>query len=386
MNKLTKAITLATMVAGASLASVTSAMADVKIGVMVSSTGPAAIVGVPQKNSAAILPTEIGGEKVEYIILDDGGKPTEAVNNAKRLISEYNVDALLGPSLSPNAMAVLNFVAEAKTPMLAAVGTDAVIYPADERRHWTFKTAQANRLILQIEIDNMAKNGIKTLALLRLNDSLGEEWAASLEPIAKAAGIEVVAEERFLRNDTSVTPQVIQIMAKKPDAVLVAACCGASVLAQTSLVERNYKGTIYQTNGAASDEFTRQSGKAAEGALMAAGPLQVVNELADDNPIKKVALDYIALYEKTYGERPSTFGSNIYDGGILLQAAIPVALKTAKPGTAEFRAALRDAIENSKDVVGTQGIFNMTPDNHNGMDGRAAVMMIVKDGHWTLLK
>lgn len=362
------------------------ASAQVKVGVMVSSTGPAAVIGIPQKNSAGILPKSVGGLSVEYIVLDDGGEPTNAVNNAKKLIAENGVDCLLGPSISPNAMAVLNFVAEAKVPMIAAVGTDAVIYPMDQRRHWTFKTAQANRLILEVMVNDMAKNAVKTLGLLRLNDPLGEEWAASLKPIAEKAHIKIVAEERFVRSDTSVTAQAIRITASKPDAVLIAAAGGASTLGHVAFVERNFRGRIYQTNGAATDEFIRLGGKAVEGALMAAGPLQVVDELDSSNPIKKVALDYIDLYQRTYGSRPSTFGSNIYDGGILLASAIPVAAKTARPGTPEFRSALRDALEKSKNIVGTQGVFNITPENHNGMDGRAALMMVVKGGQWHLLK
>lgn len=362
------------------------AAAQVKVGVMVSSTGPAAVIGIPQKNSAAILPKSIGGLSVEYIVLDDGGEPTNAVNNVKKLITEDHVDCLLGPSISPNAMAVLNFAAEAKVPMLAAVGTDAVIYPMDERRHWIFKTAQANRLVLEVMVNHMAEAGAKTLGLLRLNDSLGEEWAASLKPIAEKANIKLVAEERFVRSDTSVTAQAIRIISEKPDAVLIAAAGGASTLGQVALVERNYRGKIYQTPGAATDEFIRLAGKSAEGALMAAGPLQVVDDLSDAGPIKKAALDYMALYQETYGSKPSTFGSNVYDGGLLLKSAIPVAGKVAKPGTPEFRNALRDALEASKDVVGTQGIFNVTPSNHNGMDERAALMMVVKGGKWRLLK
>ncbi|MEY9537996.1 branched-chain amino acid transport system substrate-binding protein [Bradyrhizobium diazoefficiens] len=362
------------------------AAAQVKVGVMVSSTGPAAVIGIPQKNSAGILPKSVGGLSVEYIVLDDGGEPTNAVNNVKKLITENNIDCLLGPSISPNAMAVLNFVAEARVPMIAAVGTDAVIYPMDERRKWIFKTAQANRLILDVMVKHMAASGVKTLGLLRLNDSLGEEWAASLKPIADQANVKLVAEERFVRSDTSVTAQAIRLMSAKPDAILVAAAGGASTLGQMGLVERNYRGKIYQTNGAATDEFIRLGGKSVEGALMAAGPLQVVDELADADPIKKAALDYIALYQKTYGSKPSTFGSNIYDGGILLTSAIPLAAKSAKLGTAEFRSALRDALEASQDVVGTQGIFNLTPSNHNGMDERAALMMTVKGGEWRLLK
>ncbi|MEO8057005.1 MAG: ABC transporter substrate-binding protein [Burkholderiales bacterium] len=341
---------------------------------------------MPQRNSAKLLPAKIGSASVEYVVLDDGGDATTAVNNAKKLISEDKVDAMIGPSISPNAMAILSFVAESKTPLIAAVGTDAVIFPMDAQRKWVFKASQANQLILKVEVDHMVTAQVKTLALLRVNDSLGEEWAKSLAPIIEKAGIKLVAEERFQRTDSSIAAQAIRIVAAKPDAVLVAAAGGTSALGQQSLADRGFRGKVYQTNGAASDEFIRLAGKSAEGALMAAGPMQVVEQLDDGSPIKKVALGYIAAYEKVYGGKPSTFGSNVYDAGLLLQSAIPFALKTAAPGTSEFRAALRDALEASKGVVGTQGIYNMTPANHNGMDREAALMMTVTQGRWTLVK
>ncbi|MEP7101763.1 MAG: ABC transporter substrate-binding protein [Burkholderiales bacterium] len=360
--------------------------ADIKVGVLVSSTGPASVIGVPQRNSAKMLPAKVGSANVEYVVLDDGGDATAAVNNAKKLISEDKVDAMIGPSISPNAMAILSFVAESKTPLIAAVGTDGVILPMDAQRKWVFKSSQANQLILQVEVNHMVSSQVKTLALLRVNDSLGEEWSKSLAPIIEKAGIKLVAEERFQRTDSSIAAQAIRIVAAKPDAVLVAAAGGTSALGQQSLVDRGFRGKVYQTNGAATDEFIRLAGKAAEGALMAAGPMQVVEQLGDGSAIKKAGLDYMAAYEKLYGVKPSTFGSNVYDAGLLLQAAIPVALKTAAPGTAEFRAALRDAIEASKGVVGTQGIYNMTPANHNGMDREAALMMTVTQGRWMLVK
>lgn len=363
-----------------------AANAQVKIGVMVSSTGPGSVVGIPQKNSAELLPKRIGNLSVRYIILNDGGDPTSAVNNVKKLMFEDKVDGLIGPSLSPCAMAVLPFVAGAKTPMIAAVGTDAVIRPMDAERHWVFKTAQANNLILKAEVGNMSKSAVKTVGLIRLSDALGEEWAQTLKPLLAKAHIKLVADERFQRSDNSVIGQALHLIEAKPDAVLVAAVGGSSVLAEVTLRDEGYKGKIYQTNGAASNEFTKLGGKKVEGTLMAAGPLQVVAQLPNDNPIKKVALAYTALYQKAYGVAPSTFGSNVYDAGLIYQRAIPIAAKLAKPGTPEFRADLRDAIEQTTNLVGTQGVFNMTPMDHNGMDSRAALMMVVRDGKWTLLQ
>jgi branched-chain amino acid transport system substrate-binding protein len=341
----------------------TGAWAQVKLGVMVSSTGPGSIVGIPQKNSIQLLPKKVGDLTVEYVTLDDGSDPAITVNNVKKLLIEEKVDGLIGPSISPAAMAVLDFVANAKTPMIAAVGTDAVIKPMDEKRHWIFKTAQANGLILAVTIEHMKANGVKKLGLMRLADALGEEWARTLLPLIKDAGI----------------------LAARPDAVLVAAAGGSAVLANVALRDKNYKGAVYQTNGAATDEFPKLGGRQVEGTLMVAGPLQVVGDLPADNPIKKVADSYIKQYTDTFKVRPSTFGSNVYDAGLILERAIAGAAKVAKPGTAEFRSALRDAIEQTKDLVGTQGVFTITPENHNGMDGRSALLMVVRDGKWRAL-
>lgn len=363
----------------------TGAWAQVKLGVMVSSTGPGSIVGIPQKNSIQLLPKKVGDLTVEYVTLDDGSDPAITVNNVKKLLIEEKVDGLIGPSISPAAMAVLDFVANAKTPMIAAVGTDAVIKPMDDKRHWIFKTAQANGLILAVTIEHMKANGVKKLGLMRLADALGEEWARTLLPLIKDAGIELVADERFQRSDTSVTGQTLRILAARPDAVLVAAAGGSAVLANVALRDKNYKGAVYQTNGAATDEFPKLGGRQVEGTLMVAGPLQAVGDLPADNPIKKVADSYIKQYTDTFKVRPSTFGSNVYDAGLILERAIAVAAKVAKPGTAEFRSALRDAIEQTKDLVGTQGVFTITPENHNGMDGRSALLMVVRDGKWRAL-
>jgi branched-chain amino acid transport system substrate-binding protein len=361
------------------------AQAQVKIGVMVSSTGPGSIVGVPQKNSAQLLPQKVGNLSVNYFVLDDGGDPTTTVSNVKKLLLEDHVDGLIGPSLSPCAMAILEFVAESKVPLIAAVGTDAVIKPMDDKRRWIFKTAQANSLILTVLVEHMRQQGIKTLGLMRLADALGEEWARALTPLIDAARIKLVADERFQRADTSVVAQTLHLLAAKPDAVLIAAAGASAVLADVSLREKGYEGAVYETNGAATDDFPRLGGEQVEGTLMAAGPLQVVDDLAGDNPIKRVALGYIARYQTAFGVRPSTFGSNVYDAGLILERALPIAAQRAKPGTPEFRAALRDAIEQTKNVVGTQGVFNMSPTDHNGMDTRATLMMVVRDGKWRLL-
>ncbi len=363
------------------------AAADIRIGVIASSTGPTAAVGIPQKNTVALLPTEIGGHKVEYVVLDDASDPTNAVTGVKKLISESKVDALIGPTTTPAALAILDFVAESKVPLVTTVGSSAIILPLDDKKRWVFKTTQNDDLIASALIEHMTAVGVKTLGFIGFNDPYGENWFKVFSAMAEKAGLKMVASERYNRTDQSVTGQALKIITAKPDAVLVAATGGPAVLPQTSLQEKGYKGRIYQTHGVATNDFIRIGGKAVEGTLMAGGPMLVAADLASGNPIKAVAQGYIKAYEGKYGPGTmSTFGANTYDAGLLLQKAIPTALKKTKPGTVEFREALREALEQSKEVVGAQGVFNMNAQNHNGMDQRARVMMTVKDGRWMLLK
>jgi branched-chain amino acid transport system substrate-binding protein len=362
-----------------------TAAAQVKIGLLVSATGPTSAIGIPQKNTAALLPPKIGDATVEYILLEDGGDTTRAVQNAKKLISESKVDALIGPSTTPNAFAILDIVAEAKVPLLATVGTQAVVEPVDAKKRWVFKTTQNDDLIAAALLKSMVKNGVKTVGFIGFNDPYGENWYKVFGALAEKSGIRIVASERYARTDQSVTGQALKLVAAKPDAVLIAAVGGPAVLPQATLYDQGYKGRIYQTHAVATDDFIRLGKEKVEGTMLAAGSMLVIDDIADDDPIKKVALVYIAAYEKQYGQRPATFGANTYDSGILLQRAIPVALKTAKPGTEAFRVALRDALEQERDVVGCQGVFNMSATNHNGMDERARVLVTVRDGKFRLV-
>ena len=363
------------------------AHAEIKVGVITSSTGPAAVVGIPQKNTVALLPGEIAGQKVDYIVLDDGSDPTNAVTNARKLLSEHKVDTLIGPSTTPAALAILDLIAEARTPLLTTVGSSAVILPPDERKKWVFKTTQNDDLIAAALIANMTAAGVRSVGFIGFSDPYGENWFKVFAPLAEKAGIRIVASERYNRTDQTVTGQVLKIAAGKPDAVLIAATGGPAVLPQTSLLEKGYRGRIYQTHGVATNDFIRLGGKAVEGTLMAAGPLLVVADLAADNPVKPVAAAYIKAYDGKYGAGSvSTFGANTWDAALLLQRAIPEALKLGQPGSPAFRSALRDALEKSREVVGAQGVFNMSPADHNGMDQRACVMMTVKEGKWVRLK
>ncbi|MND80135.1 hypothetical protein D3C76_455230 [compost metagenome] len=362
------------------------ALADVKIGVITSSTGPIALIGMPQKNSVPLLPTKAGDQAITYIDLDDTSDPTATVKALKKLISEDNVDAIIGPSGSPNAIGLIQFVAEAGVPLLAPVGTASVVLPMTDEKKWVFKTTQNDELIAKALFQHMDAKGVKTLALIGTADPYGENWAKVTQVLAAEHGIKIVASERFQRQDTSVTGQSLKVLASRPDAVLIAAPGGAAVMPQTKLYDQGYRGQVYQTHGAALQEFLKLGGKKVEGTILAASQMLVLDEIPDSNPSRKVASDYIAAYEKLNGSKPATFGANTYDAGLLLQAAIPKAAAKAAPGTPEFRKALRDALEQTNELAGTQGVYNMTPADHSGFDERGRELIQVKNGTWALLK
>jgi branched-chain amino acid transport system substrate-binding protein len=364
----------------------TAALAQMKVGVIASATGPTAVVGIPQKNTAALLPKKIGDVSVDYIVLDDASDSTQTVLAVKKLLSEAKIDALIGPSGSPNAVGVVQFLAEAGTPMLAPVGTTSVVLPMDDKKRWVFKTTQNDGLICDALIRHMTKHGVKTVGFIGFNDPYGDNWWAELNAQAPKAGIRIVANERYVRTDQSVTGQVARLLSAKPDAVLVGAAGGPTVLPHITLVDAGYKGRIYQTHGAATPDFLRLGGAKVEGTILAASPMLVLSEIGENVPSKAVAQGYIAEYEKLYGAKPATFGANVYDAGLLLVRAVPDAVKRGRPGTAEFRAALRDALEATRELVGTQGVYNMSAADHSGFDERSRVLITVKEGGWRLLR
>ena len=369
------------------LAVLGTASAEIKVGVIVSSTGSAASLGIPERNTVALLPKTIGGEKVTYIILDDASDTTTAVTAARKLVQENKVDLLLGTTTTPASLALIDVAAESKTPVISLAASEAIIKPVDGKRNWVFKTPQTDAIMAAAIADHMAKNGVKTVGYIGFNDAYGEGWLSEFQAVAAKKGLKIVATERYARNDTSVTGQALKIFAARPDAVLIGAAGVPAVLPQKALNERGYKGKIYQTHGVANADFLRVGGKDVEGAFLPAGPVLVADQLPATNPTRKVGLNYMKLYEDKYGkDSVSTFGAHAWDAGLILQKAIPVALKTAKPGTPQFRVALRDAIEGSRNVIGAHGIFNLSKTDHLGLDARSRVMVQVQGGTWKLLK
>ncbi|HJW53797.1 MAG TPA: ABC transporter substrate-binding protein [Burkholderiaceae bacterium] len=370
----------------AGIAFAAGAAERIKVGVTVSATGPAASLGIPERNTFALLPREIAGKPVEYIILDDASDTTTAVKNARKLTSEDQVDVLVGSTVTPNSLAMIDVAAESETPMISMAAASAIVEPVDAKRHWVFKTPQNDSHMATAISSHMADHGIKTVAFIGFADAYGEGWYKEFSKAAEQHKIRVVANERFARTDTSVTGQVLKILAANSDAVLIAGSGTPAALPEKTLKERGYKGKIYQTHGVANNDFLRVCGKDCEGTLLPAGPLLVAEQLPDSNPIKKSALKYKNAYEKAFGVGSvSTFGGHAWDAGQLLEAAVPEALKKAQPGTKEFRKALRDALEGIKNLPVSHGIVNMSPTDHLGLDQRARVMVQIVNGTWKLV-
>ena len=362
-----------------------SARADINVGVTLSATGPAASLGIPEKNTFELLPTTIGGEKVNWIVLDDGSDTTKAVTNTRKLLSEDKVDVIVGSTVTPNSLAMIDIVADAETPMIAMAASGRIVDPANPRVKWVFKTPQSDSLMADAIAVSMKANGVKTMGYIGFNDAYGDSWLTEIKRSAQVAGIKVVAEEKYNRNDASVTGQILKIVAANPDAVLIGASGTPAATPQKDLATRNYKGRVYQTHGVANPDFLRVVGKEGNGTILPAGPMLVYEQLPASNPVKKSAAEYVTKYEAKYGTR-STFGGHAWDAYMLLSHAIPDALKKAKPGTKEFRAALRDSLENARDIFGAHGVFNMTPQDHNGLDNRARMMIRIEDGKWVVIK
>ena len=361
----------------------TAALAEITVGVTVSATGPAASLGIPERNTFALMPKTIAGQPVNYIVLDDASDTTQAVTNTRRLISERKVDVIIGSSTTPNSLAMIDVVSEAKTPMISMAASARIVEPMDDKKKWVFKTPQNDIMMSLAIVEHMAASGVKTVAFIGFSDAYGEGWYQEFSKAAALKNLQIVANERYNRTDTSVTGQALKMVSAKPDAVLIAGSGTPAALPQKTLKERGYAGKFYQTHGVANSDFLRVGGKDVEGTFLPAGPVLVAMQLPATHPVRKSASAYVTAYEAAYGKGSvSTFGAHGWDAGVLMSAAVPAALKKAQPGTPEFRAALRDALEQLKEVPGAHGIFSMSANDHLGLDQRARVMVKIENGAW----
>ena len=372
-----------TLIALAALACSAGAFADVNIGVVLSLTGPGSGLGLPMQNEFKLWPQTIAGEKVNLIILDDASDPGKGVSDTKRLISEDHVDMIIGSCLTPVAAAMAPVAAEAKTVQLAA--SPVGVPPGQDQ--WLFRLPQSNDVMAHAMVAHMKKLGIKTVGFLGYTDAYGELWLKAITAEGEKNGIKVVATERFARTDTSVTPQALKLTSANPDAILVVASGSGAAMPEKAIVERGYKGKIYQTHAAATPDLIRIGGKDVDGTYVVSGPAVHPEQLPDSHPSKKLASDFVAKYEKAYGPNSrNQFAAHAYDAKIVLEKVLPVALKKGKPGTPEFREAIRDGMEHMGRTVFSHGVMNWTPQDHWGYTNETGVMLKVSDGKFLVEK
>jgi branched-chain amino acid transport system substrate-binding protein len=352
---------------------------EITIGISVTTTGPAAALGIPERNALEFVPKEIGGVPLKIIVLDDGGDPTAATTNARRFVTESKADIIMGSSTTPPTVAVSTVANEAGIPHFGLAPMPFT--PAREK--WSVDMPQAVPIMGKVLYEHMKAHNIKTVGYIGYSDSYGDLWFNDIKKQGEPMGITVVDDERFARPDTSVAGQVLKLVAANPDAVLVGASGTAAALPQSALRERGYKGLIYQTHGAASMDFIRIAGPAAEGVLMVSGPVMNPEGQADSALTKKPGLALNTAYEAKYGANSrSQFAGHSYDAFEVLKRIIPVALKTAKPGTPEFREAIRQALLTEREIPASQGVYNFTATDRFGLDDRARIILTVKDGKY----
>lgn len=357
---------------------------EIRLGATLSTTGPAASLGIPMKNTLQILPKEIDGVPVSWTILDDATDTTQARRNAEKLAAE-NVDLIIGGNTTPTALATVEIAGRTQTPVLAIAPSPGIIEPVEGAKTWVFKVPLGERELAERTLASMSQRGIKTFGFIGFNDALGEGWLKEFERFAPKFGITISAVEKFARTDTSVVAQVLKVLATRPDAVFIAATGTPAVLPAAQLRERGYKGQIYLASGVVNNDFLRVGGKNVDGVLIAAGPLLVAGSLPDSNPSKAASLEFVKTYEAAYGAgSASLFAGNAYDAWLLLRPAVSAALKSAKPGTPEFRTALRAALEKTNGLAATNGVITLGPANHGLYPPGAPVMLTVRDGTWAL--
>jgi len=362
-----------------------AAVAQVKVGVTVSATGPAASLGIPEQKTIPMCPKNAGGKSIEYVVLDDASDTTTAVQNTRKLIGEGKVDAIIGSTTTPNSLAMIDVFSEAETPAISLASSVRIIEPVDAKKAWSFKTPQTDVMMAGAILEHATANGVKTLGYVGFSDALGEAFFAEVDKAARGRNVPLLANERFAPKDTSVVGQALKLIAAKPDAIVIGASGTPAALPASTLVERGYKGKIYFNHGVANNDFLRVGGKDVEGAFVPASPVIVASQLPESHPAKKRAMEYTALYESANGPGSvSAFGSYTWDACLELANAIPVALKAAQPGTVEFRRALRDALEATRNLEVSNGAVNMSKTDHLGLDARARVMVRIQNGKWVL--
>lgn len=364
------------------------AHADITLGALLSLSGPAAGLGIPARNTIELLPKTLAGQPVRWVILDDASDSTAAVRAYRKLADEERVDAVVGPSNTPNSVAVLDAAAATGTPFLTLSGSNAPIEPPEGARRWAFKMFPAERLATAQMAEHMKRTGAQSLAMIGFANALGDSHFDAMRADAQRLGLPIVAEARYNPADTSVAPQVLRLIQARPGAVLVV---GSATPATTPIIElrnRGYTGPIYTIMGIAGPDAMRVGGRALDGVLLSGVPVLVAEQLPDSNPTKAAALRFVQTYEAKYG--PGTrnlFGATLWDAFLLLDKGAEAALASGKqPGTPEFRLALRDAMERVQGLPGTQAVFSLSLTDHSGAEPGSLVLIEIRNGGYRLVE
>ncbi len=360
-----------------------AAHAQIKIGAILSISGPGAAMGVGYKGAFDLFPTEIAGQKIEYIIRDDATDASTGFTIAQKMISEDHVDAFIGPSLTATDAAVAPLANQAKVPMIAMAP-----YEYDpQKQPYTFNDAQPLSLMVAAVFKYMQQHGVKNVGYIGFSDGWGDQVLAATKLAAGSDGISILTDERYARTDTTCEAQALKLMSAHPQAVMMGNSATPAALPVVALRHRGYKGGIYGNHGIVSPAFIKVGGAAVEGVIAVTSPVVVTDQLLDSNPVKPVAAAFVKDYAAKFGAQGvSPFAGYSYDAMLLLKAAIPEALKAGKPGTEAFRVALRDALEKTHELVGVSGVYTMSATDHNGQDARAAMLVEVQDGAWRAIK
>jgi branched-chain amino acid transport system substrate-binding protein len=366
------------------IAAAAPASAEYKVGFITSLSGPAATIGIPYSRGIAAAKEytgEIGGEAITLIQLDDGSDPSAATRDARKLIEEDKVDILIGTATSTSSMAMATVANELKVPFIAI---SPIKPPAAENgERWTLAVTQPPPLMVKVVTDRIAQDGVKRLAYIGYSEAWGDFVYNGAKAAEKEGGLQVITNERYARTDTTVTAQILKIMATRPEAVLIGGSGTQGALPLLSLAERGFKGKIYGTPAIVNADFIRVGGKAVEGILASGGPVIVADQLPESHYAKKISLAFRDAHLKANGV-PSTdsFAPYAFDAWLIFADAAARAKAKAQPGTPEFHDALREALFSVKNLAGTQGLYNFTPDSSYGVDERSLVLMQLVDGKW----
>lgn len=362
---------------------VPASAAEINVGILLSTTGPAAAIGNAERNGASFGATEIAGHKVNYLFLDEASDSTAAVAAMRKLFQGSNIDILVGPTTTPGSFAVIDPAVEYRLPVITLAPVNALVAPVDARKRWIFKTTTNDDHEAAPLFAHMKKSGVKKLALIGFGDSYGDAWSKVSAEMSAAAGIALVADEKYARTDNTVVGQILKIVAANPDAVLIAASGAPAALPLLQLREKGFAGKVYGTLGATFGDFRKLTGAQGDGIFVPLSPAVGAASLPDEHPAKQAALEFIQRYEAKFGPGSrNIFAGSAYDALLLIERAAPAALKAGAPGSAEFREGLRSAIEGLKGLAGSRGVYNYGPNDHTGLDQSALTLGRLEKGEW----